>query len=160
MKAELKPAMIAVAACAHALDALYAELAEHVGPETLAQWEQTRRGGRSAEIAGVLELSANADVDEWRPRLRKLFEALRNPAIHPKAKARRLLSHPVLPTNVPPEYAIYCVEAVEESVDLLLAVLSTCVAAPRAAVATWANDARGVVDQLVASRAAKLGLSE
>lgn len=131
MRAELQPAMIAVAACAHSLDALYAELAEHVGPETLAEWEQTRRGGRWAEIAGVLELSVNADVGSWRPRLRKLFVELRNPAVHPKAKAGRPVRHPALPTNVPPEYAIWCVEAVRDSVDLLLEILSTCVAAPK-----------------------------
>ena len=70
---ELHPAMIAVAASAHSLDALYAELAELIGPETLAQWDEMRRGGRWAEIAGILELSFDVSVDAWRPRLRTLF---------------------------------------------------------------------------------------
>ena len=46
MTAELHAAMIGIAACAHSLDALYAELAELVGPDTLAEWEENRRGGR------------------------------------------------------------------------------------------------------------------
>jgi hypothetical protein len=45
LKLELQPAMIAIAACAHSLDAVYAELAECVAPKTLAAWENVRRRG-------------------------------------------------------------------------------------------------------------------
>jgi hypothetical protein len=147
MKAELQPAMIAVAACAHSLDALYAELAEQVGrPETRAKGK--RRRGRWTKIADVLELSVNAGVDEWRSRLQNLFKKLRNPAVHPDAKDERPVPHPALPTNVPPAYAIYCVESVKESVDLLLEILSTCVESPRPNIEAWARDSQPVVAQL------------
>ena len=151
MRAELQPAMIAVAACAHSLDALYAELAEQVEPETPPKRKQRR--GRWAKIADVLELSVNADVDEWRVRLRKLFQTLRNPAVHPNTKDEPPVRHPVLPTNVPPAYAIYCVESVKESVDLLLEILSTCVEIPRPSIEAWATDSRPVVAQLNELRA-------
>jgi hypothetical protein len=146
MRAELQPAMIGVAACAHSLDALYAELAELVEPETPTK--RKHRRGRWARIADVLALSVNADVHEWRPRLRKLFEKLRNPAVHPNATDERPVPHPVLPTNVPPAYAVYCVESVKESVDLLLEILSTCVRSPRPSIEAWARDSRPVIAQL------------
>jgi hypothetical protein len=76
MTSELHAAMIGIAACAHSLDALYAELAELVGPDTLAEWEENRRGGRWAEVAGILDLSFDVDVDRWRPRLRTLSRAI------------------------------------------------------------------------------------
>jgi len=76
MTSELHAAMIGIAACAHSLDALYAELAELVGPNTLAEWEENRRGGRWAEVAGILDLSFDVDVDRWRPRLRTLSQAI------------------------------------------------------------------------------------
>jgi len=99
MAAELHAAMIGIAACAHSLDALYTELAELVGPDTLAEWEETRRGGRWAEVAGILALSFDVDVDQWRPRLRTLFVGRRNPVIHPKAKDKTPEKHPTLPTQ-------------------------------------------------------------
>jgi hypothetical protein len=58
------------------------------------------------------------------------------------------VKHPALPTNVPPEYATYCVEAVEESLDLLFEILSTCVEAPRPSIEAWAADSGPVVAQL------------
>jgi hypothetical protein len=153
LSTELHPAMIAVAACAHSLDALYAELAEHVGPETLVKWEETRRGGRWAEIAGVLELSFAVEVDPWRSRLRTLFVDRRNPAIHPKAKFKPAAKHPTLPTNVAAEYVVYSIESAKESLDLLLEILSACIAAPRPALEAWANDAREPVERLNELRA-------
>jgi hypothetical protein len=104
------------------------------------------------EVAGLLDFSVNADVGEWRPRLETLFVKLRNPAVHPKAKPA--VKHPALPTRVSREYAIYCVEAVEDSVDLLLEILLTCVHKPRPSIETWAADSRPVVDQLNELRAA------
>lgn len=153
LKAELQPAMIAVASCAHSLDALYAELAEFVAPATLAEWEAVRRHGRWSEIAGLLALAVDADVTAWRPRLKNLFVKLRNPAVHPKVNATPPVKHPALGLNVAPEYATYCVEAVKDSVDLLLLILSTCVEAPRPSIGAWADDSRPVVDQLNELRA-------
>lgn len=148
MKPELQEAMIAIAACAHSLDALYAELAEYVAPTTVAEWEQARRGGRWAEIAGLLALSVTADVEAWRARLRTLFTERRNPAVHPKAKAREPVRHPAIPVNVAAEYTIYCTENVEESLDLLFEVLTACVETPRTSIEAWAADSRTIIAQL------------
>jgi hypothetical protein len=105
------------------------------------------------EVEGLLDFSVDADVGEWRPRLETLFVKLRNPAVHPKAKAKPAVKHPALPTRVSPEYAIYCVEAVEDSVGLLLETLLTCVHKPRPSIETWAADSRPVVDLLNELRA-------
>jgi hypothetical protein len=153
LRDELRPAMIAVAACAHSLDALYAELAQLVGPETVAAWEDIRRHGRWSEVAGILDLALDVDVSEWRPRLETLFVRLRNPIVHPKAKAQAPTKHPALPTRVSPEHATYTVEAVEESVDLVLEILSACVDAPRSAVRAWADDSSPFVKLLHDRRA-------
>jgi hypothetical protein len=154
MTAELHAATIGIAACAHSLDALYTELAELVGPDTLAEWEETRRGGRWAEVAGILALSFDVDVDQWRPRLRTLFVGRRNPVIHPKAKDKTPEKHPTLPTQVAAEYVVYSIESAEESVDLLIEILSTCVDAPKPVVEKWANDARAPVEHLKKLRSA------
>jgi hypothetical protein len=154
MTAELHAAMIGIAACAHSLDALYTELAELVGPDTLAEWEETRRGGRWAEVAGILALSFDVDVDQWRPRLRTLFVGRRNPVIHRKAKDKTPEKHPTLPTQVAAEYVVYSIESAEESVDLLIEILSTCVDAPKPVVEKWANDARAPVEHLKTLRSA------
>jgi hypothetical protein len=145
--AELHPAMIVIAACAHSLDGLYAELAELVGPETLAKWEEARKGGRWREVAAILELSVERDVDPWRPRMKALFED-RNRVVHPKAKDKAPEKHPVLDVNVAPEYTIYTVEAAEESLELLLEILSACVDAPKPSIEAWANDTRPAVETL------------
>jgi hypothetical protein len=156
LRKELRPAMIAVAASAHALDALYAELAELVGPETLATWETSRRGGRWAEIAAILELSFVVDVDPWRPRLKTLFVERRNPVVHPKANLKPVVKHPALPSNVAAEYVTYSVESAQESLDLLLEILSTCAESPRPALEEWAKDARRPIEELSDVRGALL----
>jgi hypothetical protein len=140
LKAELQPAMIAIAACAHALEALYAELAELVAPETVAAWEEARRGGSAAQVTGVLAHAVDVDVEQWRSRLKTLFEEWRNPAVHPKAKYRPIAKHPAFPSQVPHEYAIFSVETVETSIDLLLEILAASVERPTPPVESWAND--------------------
>jgi hypothetical protein len=146
--AELHPAMIAIAACAHSLDGLYAELAEHVAPETLAKWEEARsKGGRWADIAAILELAVERDVEPWRSRLKTLFED-RNRVVHPKAKFQDTETHPALGLEVAAEYTIYTVEAAEESLTLLLEILSACVESPKPSIEAWANDTRKAVEVL------------
>jgi hypothetical protein len=157
MAVELHAAMIGIAACAHSLDALYAELAELVGPDTLAKWAETRRPGRWAEVAGILEISFDVDVGRWRSPLRMLFVERRNPAIHPKAKDKTPEKHPALPTHVASEYVTYSVESTQESVGLLMEILLTCVDAPKPLVETWASDARAPVQDLKRLRSAADG---
>ena len=124
--------MIAVAACSHSLDALYAELAEHTAPKTLAKWQEARRGGRWREIAAILDLAVDADVEAWRPRLKTLFEGRRNPVVHPKVRWWTEDSGDApLGDLFEADTAEYTVEAVEESVDLLLEILSACAEAQR-----------------------------
>jgi hypothetical protein len=140
---EFYAAMPATAACTHALEALYAELAEHVTPETLAKWETARRrDGRAGAIAAVLELAVNVDVEAWRPRLKTLFEERRNPVVHPKVRWRDLVEHPAL-GMIDADRAAHTVEAVQESVDLLLEILTACVEAPKPSIEEWAAQLGG-----------------
>jgi hypothetical protein len=143
--------MIGTTACASSLDALYSELAEHVAPLTLAQWESDVRsggGGRRAEVAAVLKLALDVDTEPWKQRLRTLYDDLRNPAVHPKVKPKPAVPHPVLGSTAPEEYATYTVEAVTESVDLLVEILATCLEHPRPSIEAWVADSQGVVGQL------------
>jgi hypothetical protein len=157
MTAELHAAMVAVSACAHSLDALYAELAELVGPETFADWEKIRRPGRWAEVAGIIGLAFDVDVADWRPRLRSLFK-LRNDAVHPKVRFESPQKHPALPVNVASEYLLFSVESATESVDLLLEILATCADAPRTELTeAWARDAVAPIKRLTDVRAAESG---
>jgi hypothetical protein len=150
---ELHPAMVAVAASAHSLDALFAELAELVGTDTIAEWEQIRRRERWAQIAGILEFAFNVNVEPWRSRLRTLFVERRNPVVHPKAKFKPVAKHPTLQVNVSSEYVTYSIESARESVALLIEILSTCVEVPRPATEAWANDARSPIERLRGLRA-------
>jgi hypothetical protein len=149
---ELHPAMVTIAACAHALEALYAELAELVGPDTLAEWDKARRHGRWAEVAGILALAFAVDVADWRPRLKRLFE-LRNAAVHPKVRWESPQMHPALPVQVSSEYVLYSAESATQSVDLLVEILETCVGAPKEGpVEAWVHDAAGPVARLSSLR--------
>jgi hypothetical protein len=140
-KDEFYAAMIAVAACTHSLDALYAELAEHVAPETVATWEAARRGGRAREVAAILDLAVDADVDAWRQRLRTLYEERRNPVVHPKVRWRDLVEHPELGEIAADEADT--VEAVNESVDLLLEILIACAEHPKPGADAWVAQVGG-----------------
>jgi len=73
--------------------------------------------------------------------------------VHPKAKYKPTAPHPALGLHAAVEYATYSVETVEESVDLLLEILTASVETPRPAVETWANDTRSPVEHLLRSRA-------
>lgn len=78
------------------------------------------------------------DVEAWRPRLKALFEDLRNPVVHPKVRMRPTVEHPALAIEVDADQAVYTVEAVEESVDLLIEILAACAEAPKPSVEDWA----------------------
>lgn len=129
---ELRPAMIAIAAAAHSLDALYGEIRDLALPaELVASWSRTegRRTPRPARINESLKHGCRIRADRWGTKLTKLFE-LRDQAVHPETGFRKTALHP-LGVNVAREYTIYCCEEASEAVDLLLDVLSTLVEKPK-----------------------------
>jgi hypothetical protein len=148
---ELHPAMIAVAGAAHALEALYGEIAELVQPPNVETWERTRRHGRWAEVQGAFALGFEIEPSRWRSELAQLFR-LRNAIVHPRTVFRASEAHP-LGVNTAPEYVAYSAEAATKAVDLLLDVLTTCVDAPREPLRGWVEDARASVRALVEARA-------
>ena len=154
-RAELHPAMIGIAACAHALDALYAELAELIDGDALKERAKRIRGGRWTYVAAALELAVDRDVGPWRPRIKKLFKHLTRPGRAPEREGRASGPHPVLEAAAAPVYAKFTVEAVRDSVDLLLEILSACVEAPKPQVEAWAKDSRLLVERLKARAAAQ-----
>jgi hypothetical protein len=146
---ELHPAMIAVSACAHALDALYAEVATLHREDDLPSRKRRRRW---QQIADLVDFAFNVEVAGWRPRLEELFR-LRDAAVHPKMQWEAPQKHPALPVNVSSEYALFASETATKSVDLLEEILSTCIATPKqGAVEAWARDAAGPVARLASLR--------
>jgi hypothetical protein len=147
---EMHPAMIAIAAAAHSLEALYRELAGLVQPESVEGWEARRKHGMWAQVQGALVLAFEIEPERWRHEVATLFR-LRNAAVHPRVALRESEPHP-LGVNTVREYVLYSAEEAERAVSLLLEVLTTCVAAPREPLKAWAADARGPVAELVNRR--------
>jgi hypothetical protein len=147
MDTELQPALVAVSAAAHALDALYAELKPLVvSAETAEAWKKNGTKRRE-QIRETLKLGFRIG-DEWRDDFQWLFD-LRDDAVHPDFSfgdpyARE---HP-LGLNAAREYSVFTCEEAERAARLIVEVYSVCVASPKTATADWAEQMRGSSDSL------------
>jgi hypothetical protein len=146
LDSEMHPAMIGVAAAAHALEALYGEIRDLVQPESVEAWERTRKSGRWSEVQGAIALGFEVEPNRWRSELRHLFR-LRNAAVHPKTAFSETEAHP-LGVNTAPEYVAYSAETATDAVGLLLEILTVCVDVPREPLRAWAEEVRGPVQAL------------
>jgi hypothetical protein len=151
LEREMHPSMVAIAAAAHALEALYREIMGLVQPESIKSWEKARKRGRWSEIRAALELGFEAEPGRWGSQLRRLFK-LRNGLVHPETAFAETVPHP-LGVNTAPEYVDYSSETATWAVDLLLEILTTCSEVPREPLQEWAAGAHEPVQQLVARRA-------
>jgi hypothetical protein len=156
---ERQEAMIAAAACGHALEGVRQELEKHVGR---AAFEPARaaepKRGRDATAAYVnAALSVGLDVNpaKWRDRLWHLFETLRRPAVHPRADEHPPVAHPdpARAVSVSRESATYWHGAARESVDLLCEVMARVLESHSPAAVELAGHIRPRVEQLLADRA-------
>jgi hypothetical protein len=121
---EFESVLVTVTACANALEALYGGLLAQA--PTRARPDNERPDWRKV----WLTLDACFDLGSleqatWPDRFEYLFKIKRNTIVHFKEPSRPLAPHP-LGITTSPEYAEYALEAANESVDLLLEVLTTC----------------------------------
>jgi hypothetical protein len=152
---ELKPSMVAIAAAAHALDALYGEVRDlALPPNILATWRDRRaRPSRPRQINEVLKQGFDIGrADRFEERLDKLISELRGQAVHPETSSNAPSRHP-LGVGVAREYVLYRCETATEAVALLMDVLETCAANPKPALTAWSDDLRPSFERLTAKRA-------
>jgi hypothetical protein len=140
---EYRAAMQAVAAAAHSIDGLYGVFAP----------PYRREGPRQRVILERLKLrfALGKKGHTWLPQFDRLDD-LRDSAVHPGFVAREPEPHPT-GSNVSHENSTYAAEAAVRAVDLLLDVLTTCVASPKPAetdAVTWAKGASDGIAKLTA----------
>jgi hypothetical protein len=144
MEQEFKPALIATTSVAFALDALYAVIKELVPP--------VQASSRWAAAAEVLKRATKdgRTSSRWPQEFKALF-ADRGNAVHFGESFKTPARHP-RGTNVAPEYVTWSPETASRAVDVGLGVLESLIQQPQPHMRQWAEDYRGVVQNLVRQR--------
>jgi hypothetical protein len=148
---ELKAAMVAVAAAAFAIDAMYVKVHDLLEPAERAV--ASNRVGfivRTFEVA----LALGGRTQPWQRRIPALID-LRDKAVHFRGLPSEPQPHPTGKSNVSLENIIYTAEKATRAVDLALEVLTTAYTSPRAkhtALAAWAAQNSHVPGSLEARR--------
>ncbi|WP_432065485.1 hypothetical protein [Streptomyces sp. C10-9-1] len=152
---EFDAALVAVAASAHTLDALYGS----VVPESRrAEWKDKRTPRRSAIREGLkLVFATGPRNTPWVDKFEWLFN-LRDAAVHHGEEPQETVPHPSLATHTGPEYVAYSTESADQAVGLMLEVLRWCVDHPKPKAPTtgpqaptadqWAEGNKPVVTDL------------
>jgi predicted nucleic acid-binding Zn-ribbon protein len=149
---EFEASIVAVAASAHALDALYGSAA--IPQSVRAQWRHSsssREGHIREALKGVFD--TGRVNTPWVTEFGWLFD-LRDSAAHAREEAKSPQPHPIV-GNTSQEYVTYSAESAEPAVEFALSVFRWCVDHPRPAlsVATqWATAMRPVIEELEAQR--------
>lgn len=136
---EFRASVVAVAASAHALDALYGST---VIPRS-ARGHGQNRPGRIREALKRVFNTGRVNTP-WVAQFDWLFD-LRNPVIHAEEQPAEPVPHPAA-GNTAPEHARYSVEAAEQAVDFALSVFRWCVDHPRPDATSWAAAMRPLVE--------------
>ncbi len=122
---ELHASMITVAASAHAIDALYGAVKPLIPlPQSLLTAWTTNGASRHTRIRETLQTGfkvPNTTSAAWKKEFTWLF-GLRDKEVHFEEAFDAFVSHPVLPTGVAPEMALYSVESSKRALDLLFQV--------------------------------------
>jgi predicted nucleic acid-binding Zn-ribbon protein len=128
MRIEFEASVVAVAASAHALDALYGSTV--IPPEVRTLWagKRTRRPGKIREALKLVFVT-DAVNSQWVTEFEWLF-VLRDAATHAEESPKSSVPHP-LGTNTAPEQVDYSMENATKAVELALSVLRWCVDHPR-----------------------------
>ena len=149
MDQEFEASVVAVAASAHALDALYGSI---VIPQSLRdRWPQ--RGGppRPSKIREALKQPFDTGPvnHKWIREFDELFD-LRDAAAHAEEAPKPSVPHPI-GSNTSPEYVNYSVESAEQAVTFALSVFRWCVDHPRRNLpeaVRWATTTRPTIENL------------
>ncbi|MFF5969940.1 hypothetical protein ACFY7C_00275 [Streptomyces sp. NPDC012769] len=125
---EFDAALVAVAASALTLDALYGSVAP---ADRRAVWRRNHTPRRSAIREGLkLVFATGPRNTAWVDEFKWLF-CLRDASVHHEEKPRKTVSHPPLGTHTGPEYVAYSTESADRAVGLMLEVLRWCVDHPK-----------------------------
>jgi hypothetical protein len=148
MEQEFEASVVAVAASAHALDALYGSL---VIPQSVRDhWKQkgTKRHGKLREA--LKQVFDTGPVNQkWVGEFDWLFK-LRDAALHAEEAPKKPVLHP-MGTNTAQEQVDYSVESAERAVECALSVFRWCVDHPRTNLpeaVQWANTTRAAIEDL------------
>jgi hypothetical protein len=149
---EWHASMISIAACSHALDAVYGAVKRPAGitDEHRGKWTKNRtaRAGRILETLtkgfaiGSIQRGLGKDLS-WLFRVRRA-------QLHFDEKPQGPMPHPT-GMNTALEQVIYSLESAERAVEILLRVLKTCAESPKPPLEAWAASAREPVRLLVES---------
>jgi hypothetical protein len=128
MRIEFEAAVVAVAASAHALDALYGSTV--IPPVVRARWveKDTKRPGKIREALKLVFATGPMNTP-WVSEFKWLFD-LRDAAVHAEEIPKASVPHPV-GTNTASEQVDYSTESATRAVELALSVLRWCVDHPR-----------------------------
>jgi hypothetical protein len=127
---ETRAAMVAVAAVAFALDALYDKVNAMLDPTARPKFnDAVKRSGRIVETLKVA-LDVGERFQAWQTQISRLFE-LRDDLVHFRSTLNPPAPHPTGKSNVTREASIYTSEEATRAVDLALEVLTAAYSSPR-----------------------------
>lgn len=153
IRKEFEASLVAVAASAHALDALYGSIT--ISQPIRDQWRQRGTKRRGAIRESLKALFDTGQVNQlWVGQFDWLFD-LRDAAAHAKERLQEPFPHPA-GVNTAQEPATYSVESAEKAVCITLSVLRWCADHPRTNITEaqqWASSARTAIDDLEMLRA-------
>ena len=147
---EFAASIVAVAASAHALDALYGST---VIPQSVRNRWRTSSSSREGHIREALKhvFDTGQVNTPWVAEFGWLFD-LRDSAAHALESAKPPQPHPIV-GNTSAEYVTYSCEAAERAVEFALSVFRWCVDHPRPVVpeaVRWATAMRPTIEDLEA----------
>lgn len=146
---EFKASLVAISATAHALDALYGQLAN--GEVKLGERNGWSRHLRIRTCLHKRFVIANDVCARWRASDFPWLFRLRDSAVHPSYEHLESVLHPSGLVNTSPWWSDYSIEACSRAIDLLFEVLRACFAKPRNAdldAVVWASNHAAILGQL------------
>ena len=152
---ECSASMVAISACAFAIDAFYAAVAERAPVQTAVTktWGITRQA-RHARIHQTMQRAfrlTNATSKEIRSSLQQIFQ-LRDQSVHPSAAFSEPLVHPILNVGVDPRFVMYRVENAHKVANVTLELVRHLVQRPRPAQAALGEWCKAIDELFVNSR--------
>lgn len=148
LEVEYFASMVAISACAHALDALYGGLITLMAIPAVAE----TRHGNIRDALGKAFVLRNEDSKQWKDEFTWLFN-VRDAALHWREASRPVVAHP-LQVMVSANLETYRLEAALRAHRLLRDVLLVAVSSTRArndAICTYFEQKRVTIDQMLAA---------
>lgn len=145
MTEETAYAMVAVVACAHALDALHADVAPLVGrkPDVRDQYTGAKRRPRAAVYMFHTFRDAFPEARRWEAGWLEVF-ALRDNAVHFRGGFDAPTPHPAIAVRTSAENTTFTSESARAAVDLLVRVIRVTLS-PNATVPALSAWGRGLL---------------